>query len=610
MRKLLPPVFVLILVFFIALFTLVSLNEKTPVLDQFGELPADLDQKGYSLFPLMADEEGGRVSVSLKAQSSDQDVMLVLAAMRPFSLYQSEKLVYQYSNADSTYQRVHYISLERPVNGNLSFTIQSDSGQKWLKAVLTSPDHAFSYSRTALILNMISIGMHLMIIINCLTLYLQKRSEKYLLMQLFVTLISLTSAFFTADVMKMPFNDAAYVTIQHIIDGISTPAWVFMCMWMAKGGFRIREKGRMTLLYVAVPVLSIGLSFLKARFFSEILTGLLFAYAAVTLIRATMEKKPYSYALLCSFALRFAVRRYHQLTNLGNLPNSELLVYLYTPHFAHLITLVCFLLVINHRFASKFNESDRLVRELEAANATLDAKVAERTLQLKEQQRRKSKMLINIFHDLRSPIFIAQGCADMIDIQSGQNAELLDVLKERLHFLSRLTEELFLIAKLEDGKITFTESEVNLGDLCRTVAEGVVLQAAKSEIRFAYEPCEDYGLTFVGDGFRLKQAVENLVNNALNFTPKGGKIALCLCREQNRAVIQVKDTGKGIPPEEIPQVFERYYSGKRSRRDASTGLGLSIAQEIVRAQGGEIWVESELNQGSTFFISLPLQTAI
>ena len=576
-------------------------NGNTPVLDPSAPLPDDLADRGYALFGQPLDDDRSYV-FTLRAGTRQPSLTLVLAAMRPFHVTLDGVQLYEYSE-QMPYSRVHQIPLGELEAGTYRLKIHTSSGQRWIKGLLTTPERANGYQTTAGIIALLSIGMHLMMILNSLFLFLNKTSERYLLLQTGIGTISLVSAFFTSDVGQMPFNDGTYVIIQHFINGTSAPLWVFFCILIA--GYTVPpRRGRLVYpLLGAVILLNTCLYRFSQPLLLELLMFPLFLLGLILLSLARAWGQTGTLLLVC-YAVRFALSYYNRATNWGLLPNSELLVYLYTPQLGNLLLLLACTLEVNRRFAGKFIESERLVGELEQTNAHLDAIVEERTRQLREEQRQKHNMLLNTYHDLRSPLFSARGCADMLHAPTEEDAECLDILKEKLDFLSRLTEDLFLIAKLEDGKITFAQCRVDLHALCSTIGESAALQAESRGISFSWD-CVP-GLEVTGDGFRLKQALENLLANAFRFTPGGGEVSLSLRRTEEGALVAVRDSGKGIPPAQLPHVFERYYQGDRNRPDASAGLGLSIAQEIIKRHGGRIWVESEEGRGSAFFICLPL----
>jgi two-component system phosphate regulon sensor histidine kinase PhoR len=104
----------------------------------------------------------------------------------------------------------------------------------------------------------------------------------------------------------------------------------------------------------------------------------------------------------------------------------------------------------------------------------------------------------------------------------------------------------------------------------------------------------------------VQQVVVNLLHNAIKFTPSGGKVILSASRQEKAVLFSVKDTGIGISLDDLPRIFERFYKADRSRASSGTGLGLAIARHLVEAHEGKIWVESEVDKGSTFFFTIPL----
>ena len=176
-------------------------------------------------------------------------------------------------------------------------------------------------------------------------------------------------------------------------------------------------------------------------------------------------------------------------------------------------------------------------------------------------------------------------------------------LQLRLNYMKKLTEELFLVANLESNNVIFDEDEVDLASLLKRVSAAITPQAATRGIRVI---CRCETLFVWGDGIRLEQAVQNLADNALIHTQESGVIQFTLRSVGEMAEIIVVNTGGVITQEEIGQVFERYYRSQRRRNPQSSGLGLSIAKEIVEAHQGTINVQSSLESGTRFTIRLPL----
>ena len=264
----------------------------------------------------------------------------------------------------------------------------------------------------------------------------------------------------------------------------------------------------------------------------------------------------------------------------------------------------CCLFLINRLFAEKFTEAQQLSAALESANRSLEQKVEQRTQALREQQQQRNTFMTNVFHDLRTPLFVLQGCLARVREQPGCLGEELPVMQGRLEFMRRLVEDMFLMAKLEDRQVIFDTDRVPLAALVQRVAEGGEVQASQKQVSLTWQVRQD--CTAWGDEARLEQAVQNLVSNAVYYTRPGGRVTVTLERRQSRGAILVEDTGIGIPPEEQRRIFERYYTVSGKHKHHSSGLGLSIAQEIVHQHGGEIQLESTPGQGSTFTVLLPI----
>jgi signal transduction histidine kinase len=182
---------------------------------------------------------------------------------------------------------------------------------------------------------------------------------------------------------------------------------------------------------------------------------------------------------------------------------------------------------------------------------------------------------------------------------------LSSTLDESLR-MSSIIENLLLLAKGDIGKSAFRFEEVALAPIIKELHEDGEMLAERKHIRVTLEKVQE--LSVSGDTIRLRQLVLNLLDNAIKYTPEYGTVALSLVRENGSAKITVQDNGIGIPPEDQPKIFDRFYrvDKGRSREMGGTGLGLSIAQWITEIHGGTIFVQSEVNKGSRFSVLLPL----
>jgi signal transduction histidine kinase len=225
---------------------------------------------------------------------------------------------------------------------------------------------------------------------------------------------------------------------------------------------------------------------------------------------------------------------------------------------------------------------------------------------IEEEDRLRRAFAADVAHELRTPLAILR--TQMEGIQDGviepSSPALASLLEETLR-LSRLVADLETLASADAAGFSLVRQSVDLRPL---------LEDAAKEFAGPYE-AEDVALRtdladvrVLADPTRVRQVVTNLLSNALKFTPTGGRVGLTLRAEGDRAVISVSDTGPGIPADEIASVFDRFFRG-RGVRAGGSGIGLTVARELVRAHGGEIRVASEPRQGTTFTVSLPLDSS-
>ena len=251
------------------------------------------------------------------------------------------------------------------------------------------------------------------------------------------------------------------------------------------------------------------------------------------------------------------------------------------------------------RFALLFDRTEQLAREL-------DARVAERTKELTAETEARKSMMLNIFHDLRSPLFAVSGGLETLESAPEALPALLPALRQRIEFLRRLTEDLFLAAKLEQKQILLNEDRAALNEEAAAVCAACRSEADKKGVELHVSA--DTPLPVWGDSVRLQQIIQNLVTNAIHYTPAGGSIHVDCCAEDETACVSVQDTGCGIAPEDQSAVFDRYFHTTADKKHDSTGLGLTIAQELAHLHHGEITLQSEVGKGSIFTLRLPLLT--
>ncbi len=230
---------------------------------------------------------------------------------------------------------------------------------------------------------------------------------------------------------------------------------------------------------------------------------------------------------------------------------------------------------------------------------------------LEEQQRLRRRLMNDIAHELRTPLSVIQAQAEaLIDGVFPPTPENIRPIHEQVLLLRRLVDDLRELALAEAGELKMTQEPLDLARIVRHAVEGMRSTAEQKNIRLVTE-IEGAPLEVQGDAQRLEQVLLNLLSNAVRHTPPGGTITVRAWRKENRVYVQVRDTGPGIPPHQIPHVFERFWRGdqSRSRETGGTGLGLAIARKWVEAHGGRIWAESPPGEGAIFTFMIPAQGA-
>lgn len=230
------------------------------------------------------------------------------------------------------------------------------------------------------------------------------------------------------------------------------------------------------------------------------------------------------------------------------------------------------------------------------------------TEQLARAQEVRRRMTADIAHELRTPISVIIGHVEaMNDGVLPGTAETLDVIREEAHRLARLVEDLRTLSRADAGEIALVCSQVDPESLLRRVCAAYRPFMLEKDISLELEIDAETPQVSV-DPDRIVQVIDNLLGNAVRFTPKGGRIRVRCLPDGERLVIRVTDSGPGIAAQNLPHVFDRFYraDASRQRETGGSGLGLAIAKAIVELHAGTITAESQPGQGTTFTVSLPL----
>ena len=216
----------------------------------------------------------------------------------------------------------------------------------------------------------------------------------------------------------------------------------------------------------------------------------------------------------------------------------------------------------------------------------------------------------NVSHELKTPLTAIKGYVETL-LEGGlddreNNLRFLRKIETHANRLTALITDLLSLSRIESGEAVSKREAVDVAEVLATSMTRLSPQAEKKGIRFGSRVIET-DLKILGDPEALNQIFDNLIDNGIKYTEPGGKVEISLFREDGRVIFEVQDSGVGIPDEDLPRIFERFYrvDKARSRELGGTGLGLSIVRHLTHALSGEVRVRSKPGSGSTFTVTLP-----
>jgi len=245
-----------------------------------------------------------------------------------------------------------------------------------------------------------------------------------------------------------------------------------------------------------------------------------------------------------------------------------------------------------------------------AANEPGAVLVLHEITELRRLERVRQDFVANVSHEFRTPLTAIQGFAETLlsgAIDDPENRRrFVEIIRDHAGRLAALTEDLLKLSRIEAGELKLNFQPVQVEQLVASCLETAQLKASRKQLRLTVHFPSDLP-SMRGDPNRLQEVLQNLLDNAVQYTPGGGKVEVFASQSNGNVVVTVADNGIGIPQAEQDRIFERFYrvDTARSREVGGTGLGLSIARHIVEAHGGRIWVESAVGEGSQFHFSIP-----
>ncbi|MDH3647768.1 MAG: ATP-binding protein [Gammaproteobacteria bacterium] len=255
------------------------------------------------------------------------------------------------------------------------------------------------------------------------------------------------------------------------------------------------------------------------------------------------------------------------------------------------------------------------IGQLGAAFAAMANKIYEQFEGLNETDRLRRELVSNVSHDLRTPLASMHGYVETLLIKNDilsthERKRYLEIARKHTQHLTRLVEDLFELSKLDSASVHPSLEYFSLAELLQDVTQEFELEAGKKDIMIEVSSRPETS-TVYADIALMQRVLENLIRNALKYTPKGGSISISLDKRSDSVAVMIADTGCGIAKEDLSRVFDRFYRSEHHDGDSSTsaGLGLAIVRRILDLHGSRITVTSEVNEGTCFEFELPSNKA-
>jgi len=486
---------------------------------------------------------------------------------------------------------------------NFVLQVSSDTPYDAYQGIFIGSKETLSMTRDIWIqLDLLAIGLSLMLILFCLVLYYYKRSEVYLPMLALSSYSELMHFFLIPRFPIMRVLKLGTV----VFYGQFTFVNYFICKQFVPN---IAPKWMDRMVYSLMTLSVIGCILLPS--YSSAIMG--YSYKLYMLLQLWILYKgvligiPEATIILLGCSIAIGTEIFYALLNIGIIPQGVIDVQIMPAQYFRFAYIVAFVVATCMKFAGKFVEADNLA-------ANLEQKVNDQTKELSASkeciitvQKKKQQFMTDVVHNLRSPLFALGGYIDLIrdglKNPTEEQEKYIDLIDKKVEYVSHMVDDMFFIYRMEDGKIKFHFSEFEISFFLEGVLQDAKAKIVNKEVQIICL-CVSETINVIGDPFRLRQALDNILDNAIRYSPTDGSITIhCIKDNADNIKISVIDKGPGISLEKQSCLFERYIS---KGNGGHAGLGLSISKAIVLEHHGDIVVESELGKGSTFTIILPI----
>lgn len=605
----------------------VFLGSKTPILRNGEILPEEIEQRQYAIAD--AQEHQGNLHLSFPVKTCSEPISLIIKNLVPYDIYEATGYrVYQNgqmifdSEKTQSFSRTQIIELNPLVSDDTleliivgkhpEYYMRSPSVWRFLLGFAPSqPQMMLGSSRSILffqqlssIVNALILGALAALIVSNLSLFIKARSEKYLFF------ISVTSAVAFCSTILVSYSSLfhipykAYTICFVVLSSMMSILSAVFCLYLYRDAWPEENYHRVVAVATVFLVSAVVICLYYNLRIYVFLRRILWIPVVLTFFAAIQKEKQGARFLFAVYiAIEVVLFWMYTSNELPPATTDVLKMHFRLSDACHLIFVLCCTVVINNRFSIRFKETEKLSDSLTVLTQSLEEQVSQRTKELIDEQTQKHNMMLNIFHDLRSPLFVLKNRLEMLSPEKEEQQQSLGIMKTRLEYVEHLVEDLFLIFKLENREILFEYDDMDLNALLSELVMYYQEVAKRKKVVLSYEGHRDSAVIWA-DSEHMQRAFQNLMDNALLYTPEGGTIQVLLEKKKGGWRVSVSDTGMGIAQEDLSRIFERYYRSD-ARNAKSSGLGLSIVKEIIIAHHGQITVQSKEGEGTTFCVSLP-----
>ena len=585
-------------------------NPALTLLDNNSSLPKDINERAYLIKDLKQNHDNNLISFTIEDIPDNAAVALTINDMGSYipelSLKVNGTEVYSYDETEQFF-RTHIIEIDSRLIEENQLIIEIDT-KDWLqrsseiisqkrnapiKIILSSPALALKIQIVWFSIMCALIGVAFMIVVSCIPISLNRPQETSFL---FLILLACVRIFcMTIDVSLIHLSMKSYYFLHHAIVVLPAILNTAVGLWLlCDHNKKINTRFAFFTTCFSLIALFLQYSF-KYNWYHlfQFFGFLLFFF--ISLSAAKQKKRGWS-ILTVGYMINYGLVCMVYLTNIWNqFPYGCTMICMNITNFSYMFSMISCMFFICLRLSDKYNESERLTAQLLEINSQLDKKVEERTHELNLAHKQQQNLMMNVFHDLRNPVFILKDCAQKLPDEDENQQKIKKTMIQRLNFLQHLINDLFLSEKLECGKISILKDCVELKELLKDIIE---------EMEDSYKRKIDYSLDEAmiwADEARLTQVFQNLIQNAILHSNNEAPITVTSSSSNRKASVSIKNSGSCMSEKEIDHAFERYYS---SSTNGGTGLGLYIAKELIELHEGTIYIRSDGISTTEFVVEL------